>query len=63
MKNDIQNIAQEHLCICSVQKKELGFEDYRFVAHVAASELGFAVVRNPRKRRYYPRQFRKSFME
>lgn len=38
---------QGNLCICSVQKKETGFEDYRFTAYMAATELGFYVLRNP----------------
>lgn len=35
------------LCISSVQKKEKGFEDYRYIAYLAASRLGFEVFRNP----------------
>lgn len=37
------------LCICSVQKKEEGFEDYRYVAYLAATSLGFDVIRNPER--------------
>ena len=40
---------QGKLCICSVQKKEEGFEDYRYTAYLAASSLGFNVIRNPEK--------------
>lgn len=47
METERKNYPQGKLCICSVQKKEKGFEDYRFIAYKAASELGFHVVRNP----------------
>lgn len=47
MKEDRNNCSQGELCICSVQKREKGFGDYRFIAYKAASELGFYVVRNP----------------
>ena len=40
---------QGKLCISSVQKKEEGFEDYRYTAYLAASSLGFNVIRNPEK--------------
>lgn len=40
---------QGKLCICSVQKKEEGFEDYRYMAYLAASSLGFDVIRNPER--------------
>lgn len=30
-----------------MQIKESGFSDYRYIAHLAATELGFYVVRNP----------------
>lgn len=35
------------LCICSVQKKEEGFEDYRYTAFLAANSIGFEAIRNP----------------
>ncbi len=35
------------LCICSVQKKEEGFENYRYMAYMAATSLGFYAIRNP----------------
>lgn len=38
---------QGKLCISSVQKKEPGFEDYRYTAYLAATKLGFYAVRNP----------------
>lgn len=47
MVNNRNNCSQGDLCICSVHKKEKGFEDYRYIAYKAASELGFYVVRNP----------------
>lgn len=37
------------LCICSVQKKEEGFEDYRYVTYLAATSLGFDAIRNPER--------------
>ena len=37
------------LCICSVQEKEAGFEDYRYMAYLAASSLGFEAIRNPER--------------
>lgn len=39
---------QGTLCISSVtSNKEAGFSDYRYVACIAAQELGFRVIRNP----------------
>jgi len=38
---------QGKLCVCSVQKKEEGFEDYRYIVDLAATSLGFHVLRNP----------------
>lgn len=37
------------LCICSVQKKEEGFEDYRYTTYLAAESLGFFAIRNPER--------------
>ena len=46
--NDNKKVyPQGKLCISSVQKKEEGFEDYRYMAYLAATEKGFYAVRNP----------------
>ena len=40
---------QGKLCICSVQKKEEGFEDYRYMVYLAATSMGFEAIRNPER--------------
>lgn len=47
MNNNEMMYPQGKLCICSVQVREQGFADYRYIVDSAARDLGFFPVRNP----------------